>query len=332
MAKARYVSELAQGCKVEGVYVLRGKELRIARTGDAYLSLTLADRTGSIPAVHFRPSRAAVEIPASAVVFVRGTTTSFKGTRRVTVEAISPAEAWDPADLVAVGPRPLEELNCEFTSLVRLVSDTRLRQLLRNIFGDKTFFAQFSRCPATQNEHHDYVGGLIEHTVSVSSLCLELSGHYDALDRELLLTSSLVHDIGVVDSLRYDTGITDTDDGRLIGHAALGAFRVRDAARHTRLDGGLSVRLEHAVMSHHADSTGEGDRPITLEALVLQHADRIDAQVTGFSAVLSGAVRAEEGWTDDKNRFRRALCTTLPIRTNIQSDDARGARPVQRPA
>lgn len=307
MTKARYVNELAQGGRVDGTYMLRAKELRVARTGDAYLSLVLADRTGSISAVLFRPSRLAVEIPVSSVVRVRGIVTSFRGARRVTVEDLVPAESWNPEDLLASASRLPEEVADEFGALVRLVTNSRLRQLLRTIFGDKAFFTAFSRCPATRSSHRACLGGLIEHTTSVARLCADLSRRHDGIDHDLLVTAALVHDVGIVDALSFDTGISETDRGRLVGHAVLGAQRVREAARRIKLTDEVSVLLEHIIMSHHESDSAPGGRPLTLEALALQHVDRLDTQIAGFSDILQGAVLAEESWTDENNSFHRSL-------------------------
>ncbi len=306
MARAHYIAELAQGARVDGAYLMRTKELRVARTGDAFLSLALADRTGSIPGVLFRPSRAAVEIPAGTVVAVGGTVTSFKGVRRISVDQLTPAATWDRESLIAVGRRPTNELSSEFAALARLVSDGGLRRLVRGIFSDKSFFARFSECPATQSGHHDHLGGLLEHTVMVAGLCTKLSEQYESLDRDLLITSALVHDVGVVDALRFDATIARTDEGRLIGHPALSAFRVHDVARSAGLGSAALSRLQHAVLSHHGD-VAPAERPMTLEALALQQADRIDSQLAGFSDALHGAVLADEPWTDDQNPFRRQL-------------------------
>lgn len=307
MTTARYVNELAQGVKVDGTYMLRAKELRVARTGDAYLSLVLADRTGSVSAVLFRPSRRAVEIPVSSVARVRGIVTSFRGARRVTVEDLSPAESWKPEDLLASASRSTEELAEEFGALVRLVSSGRLRQLLRTIFGDKRFLTAFSRCPATRSGHYARLGGLIEHTASVARLCADLSRRHEGIDHDLLVTAALVHDVGIVDALSFDTGISETDKGRLVGHSALGAQRVREAARRIKLTEEVCVLLEHAVMSHHERDGVVGGGPLTLEALALQHVDRLDTQIAGFSDALQGAVLAEESWTDEDNSFHRSL-------------------------
>ncbi|TLM97374.1 MAG: HD domain-containing protein, partial [Actinobacteria bacterium] len=304
----RFVNELSDGCAVAGAFLLRSKEMRAARNGDAYLVLTLADRTGSIPGVLFKPDPSAVAIPSGSVVQVVGRVTSFRGSRRISVDRLRPASSWDPDDLMASTTRSRAEVAAEFTAIVRSVSDPGLRATLRRIFGDAAFFERFSTCPGAQSHHHAYLGGLIEHTVGVAALCASLADRYEGVARDLLVTAALLHDVGKVEELRFDTGIGFTDRGRLIGHVVLGSEIVTRAARDAGLDSEVEARLQHALLSHHGElEWGAPRRPATLEALLLHHADNLDAKAAGMSDILAGATRAEEAWTDASNLFRRPL-------------------------
>lgn len=306
--KARYVNELTVGSRVDSVFVIRSKEMRAARNGDAYLSLTLADRSGAIPAVHFRPSHEASSVPVGTAARVTGTVTTFRGVRRISVDALVPAATWDSGDFIPSGPRPVSELAVEFTAIVRSVSHPGLRGILAAVFGDAAFFERFSAHPASQGYHHAYIGGLLEHTLSVASLCASLAGQYVGVERDLLVTAALLHDIGKVDELTVDTGIAFTDDGRLLGHVVMGLSRVRAAVERAQLDARIARQLEHALLSHHGElEWGSPKRPSTLEALLLHHADNLDAKAAGFASLLAGASRAEESWTDASNLFRRPL-------------------------
>ena len=221
--RATFISELTEGSRVDGTYFLRARDLRAARNGDAYLAMELSDKTGSVPAVLFRPAPVATAIPTGAAVDVTGTVTSFRGVKRVSVDGLSPARQWDPASLVGEGPRSSDELTDELRQIWRGVSHPGLRRTLRQVFSDEAFLASFRACPASQAYHHAYIGGLLEHTVAVASLCAELAPRYDGVDAPLLVTAALLHDIGKVDELTYDTGIGYTDEGRLTGHVVLGA-------------------------------------------------------------------------------------------------------------
>ena len=308
--KRHYVNELAEGTKVDAPFALRSKEMRAARTGEAYLSLELADRTGQIPAVYFRPSHDAAEVPVGCVVQVRGTVTTFRGVKRVSVEALAPAQRWDAEDLMATSTRTPEELSAEFKALVGGVRDVELRRVLRAVFGDRSFFERFSACPGSQSYHHAYLGGLLEHTSAVASLCRHLAEQYPQVDGDLLVTAALLHDIGKCEELAFDTAIEYTDEGRLVGHVVLGMRRLREALARTRarIAPEKLMLLEHAILSHHGElEWGSPKRPSTLEALLLHHADNLDAKASGFAELLSGATRVDEAWTDATNLFRRPL-------------------------
>jgi len=319
---ARHINELTEGSRVDNAFLLRAKEVRAARTGEAYLAVELADRTGSISGVHFRPSRVALDTPVGSVVSVRGVLTSYRGNRRVSLEHMRPADSWDPADLIASSPRSLDEMTTEFTSLVRSVSEPRLRSLLRGVFGDKDFFFRFSQCPGSQSFHHAFIGGLLEHTVAVAANCARIAGSYQGVDRDLLVTAALLHDVGKIDELSWDTAIEYTDEGRLLGHVSLGVRLIHEHATSSGIPDGLRQRLEHAVLSHHGElEWGSPKRPSTIEALLLHHVDNLDAKAAGFAQVLSGATRAEETWTDAGNMFRRPLYAPRSV------EDERPLRP-----
>lgn len=307
--KTQYVAELAEGTRVDSAFVLTSKEMRAARNGDAYLSLEFSDRTGRIAGVYFRPQAAASGIPAGSVVVVRGTATCFRGVKRISVDSIRPAESFESGDFLPQGPMPVAELVDRLRMLAGGVRDRALKRLLRAVFGDEVFLARFSACPASQGYHHAYVGGLIEHTVAVAALCRELAATYDSVDADLLVTAALLHDIGKVDEFEYDTTIGYSDAGRLLGHVTLGSRRVHEAAQRVgRMDGEVLIRLEHAIISHHGElEWGAPKRPSTIEALLLHHADNLDAKAAGFVSLAAGAFAAQERWTDADNLFRRPL-------------------------
>lgn len=322
--KGQYVTELAEGTKVDAAFALRAKEMRAARTGDSYLSLELADRTGQLPAVCFRPTSEASVVPVGSVVQVRGTVTTFRGVKRISVESMRAAKTWEPEDMLASGSRPAHELVEEFRGLVRSVGDQELRRLLKAVFGDRDFFERFCSCPGSQAYHHAYLGGLLEHTVAVAGLCRTLAEQYPAVDADVLVSAALLHDIGKCDELSFDTAVEFTDAGRLLGHVVLGMMRMHDAVARGRLKIGPDrlACVEHAVLSHHGElEWGAPKRPSTFEALLLHHADNLDAKAAGFSALLAGAARADESWTDASNLFRRPLYAPRP------AEDDRPCRP-----
>jgi 3'-5' exoribonuclease len=306
--RARYVQELSEGMRVDATLLVLSKQLKVARTGDEYLALELADRSGTVPATYFRPSPVAKELPSGTVAHARGTVTRYRGRRRLALDELVPAESWDAGDLIGSSERDTDEVMAEFSALVKRVSEPDLRALLRAVFSDTVFLGRFRSSPASRTAHHAYMGGLIEHTVAVSRSCAQLCETYLMADRDVLLTAALLHDIGVVDELEFTAGIRETTPGRLLGHSVLGCQRVHEAARATRLAAGTLVRIEHAILAHHVVGGTSGTTPpSTPEAALLRQADCLDATVAGFEELAAGTTRAGEVWTDDQNQFGRPL-------------------------
>ncbi len=318
----RFIAELAEGERVDAIFALRGKEVRAARTGDAYLAIELSDRTGRIGGIMFRPGAEATAVPAGSVVRVRGTVTAYRGVLRVSAETLRAVRQYDPAELVPSGTRDQGELLDELRSLVKSVRDPALAAVVRRVFADSAFLKRFTTCPASQSYHHAYIGGLMEHTVGVATLCTSLCDLYPHADSDLLLAGALLHDIGKTDELQYASGIDYTDDGRMIGHVILGERRVRavieslgDTVPHE-----VATRLSHVLLAHHGElEWGSPKRPCTLEALMLHHADNLDAKTAGFIAAAASAARIDEPWTDAENLFRRPLWAP-----RAAEDDRRG--------
>lgn len=308
--KTQFAGSLAEGQKIDSVFAIRSRELRSTRQGEAYLSLELADRTGAVPGVMFRPDRRAEAVPTGAVVQVSGTVTSYRGVRRVSVDALRPVSEYEATDLLPSGTRDPQEALAELRGLVRSVKDPFLARLLRAVFGDRQFLDAFMTSPGARSVHHAYVGGLLEHTVAVARICRAIAPLYPDLDADLLVAGALLHDIGKVDELTFDTAIDYTESGRLLGHVLLGEHRVQRAVASlgAEVPQTVAARLSHVLIAHHGElEWGAPRQPCTLEALVLHHVDNLDAKATGFSDAVRPAARIEETWTDAGNVFRRPL-------------------------
>lgn len=305
---ARFINEFVEGSRVDGVFVLRSREMRAARNGDAYLILEVSDKTGTMSAVLFRPRAEAAAVPSGAVVRVRGTVTTYRAQRRISVENMSPADSWDLELLVGSSARPETELVEEFAEAVKCVGDTSLRRLIRATLSPAEVYEQFCNCPATHDSHHAYVHGLLEHSVSVATSCAHVAPRHPTLDADILVAAALLHDVGVIDAIEFSGGIRMRDRGALVGHQVLGLLRIREAAGRLRTPESLLMRLEHAVLTHHPSLTGSL-QPQTLEALVLSQVDRLDSTVAAFEASVRSASRVEESWTSAINPFGHALYT-----------------------
>ena len=308
--KEQYIKELADGSYVDSVFILSSKELRSSRNGVSYLSMELSDRTGRMPAVWFQPTSGGSRLPAGSAASVRGRVTTYRGLRRVSVEAMAPASDFEAADMMPDGVDDKASIIQEFKQMAASVRDPSLRRILGAVFGDRVFFARFCECPGAQTHHHAFLGGLVRHSVAVARICRTLATEYPSVDSDLLVTAALLHDIGKVDELSWASSIEYTDQGRLLGHVVLGDRRMHASVGSLRkpVNGALLTRLSHAMLSHHGElEWGAPRRPSTIEALLLHHADNLDAKASGFVQLVSGASAAQERWTDSYNLFRRPL-------------------------
>ncbi|MBN2840646.1 MAG: HD domain-containing protein, partial [Coriobacteriia bacterium] len=296
----QFASGLVVGERVDATFALRSQEIRSARTGEAYLSFEFTDRSGLVGGIMFRPGRDAESLPVGTVVRVRGTVTTYRGVRRISVESIRPAADYDPREILPSSMRDTGEMVRELRAHVRSVADPGLAALLVAVFGDRELMKRFVTCPASREGHHAHIGGLLEHTVAVAAICRRLADLYPVADADLLIAGALLHDIGVADELEFETSIDYTEAGRLLGHSALGERRVLAAARScTPMPApGVLDRLSHVILTHHAAGEDVGGvRPRTLEAMLLPQADRLDCLAAEFLTDARGASLVDEPWT-----------------------------------
>jgi 3'-5' exoribonuclease len=308
--KEQFAAGLAEGMEVDSLFAVRARDLRAARTGDAYLVLEFSDRTGSMRGVMFRPGPDEWGLPLGTVARVRGTVTSYRGVKRISVESLVPSEDYDRQDLMPSGARSPEELKRAFDALASGVGDRGLRAVLSEVFDADGFMERFAAAAGARHRHHAYAGGLLEHSVSVASLCRVLATRYDGLDADLLVAAALLHDVGKVDELRCDVSVDYTDAGRLLGHVVIGERLVSRAIDRVgrAIEPGTAMRLVHLMISHHGEPEwGAPARPVLLEAVVLHHADYLDAQAAGFAQAVAAAGVMEERWSDSSNPFGRPL-------------------------
>jgi 3'-5' exoribonuclease len=280
------IAELRPGQRFRAVYACVRKDRLSARNGSIYLSLELRDRTGSIPARAFREvDRLAGRFERGDAIRVSGKVERFRGELVAEVEdieAIDEAEL-DPAAFLPAAYRDAEELEGFLEHLTREVHDPGLREVVERVLFTDPVAADFRRAPCTRAGHHAYVGGLLEHTVAVGTLVLEICQLHPRLDSDLLMAAALLHDVGKSREFTYGAEFGITEEGRLIGHLALGAEIVGSAAG--SLPPERRAALLHCVLSHHGADGGRGaggGRGFgTPEALALYRLNALDAGVKG---------------------------------------------------
>ena len=278
---ARTIIGLRPGDDVSGVFACTRKDRLSTKSGGAYLALELRDRTGSLPARVFRDADAlAGRFERGQLVRVAGRVERFRDQLVLEVVHIAGLDQTDEVDAAEFLPsayRDLDELDGFLEHLAREVYDPRYRALLDELLADDALRAALRRAPCTRAGHHAYLGGLLEHTVAVATLCQELCQLHPRLNSDLLLTAALVHDLGRSQEFTYGAEFGLTEPGQLLGHVTLGLQML--TARAGALDEQRRLALLHCVLCHHGASPAPGGRFRSPEALALFRLNALDAGV-----------------------------------------------------
>jgi 3'-5' exoribonuclease len=279
------VAGLRAGQDVDAVLACTRKERLVARSGSPYLAVELRDRSGAIEARAFRGADAlGARFDRGDLVRVRGRVERFRDALQLElrdVARVAPGDA-DPAAFLPVAYRDLDELDGFLEHLAREVHDPGYAGLLARLLADDLLRAAWRRAPCTRAGHHAYLGGLLEHTVAVGTLALELAPLHPRLNSDLLIAAALVHDLGKTREFTYGAELGLTDEGRLLGHVELGVALLRErAAGVGALDAGRLTALLHCVLSHHGPEAAPGRRFGSAEAVALYRLNALDASVKG---------------------------------------------------
>jgi 3'-5' exoribonuclease len=286
MAPAQTVSALRPGEEVVGVFACTRKDRLTTRSGGAYLALELRDRTGTVPARAFRDADAlAGRFDRGDLVRVLGRVERFRDELVVEVSDVRRVEGGldgvDPGSFLPTAYRDLDELDGFLEALAGEVYDRRFRALLDSLLADRALRAEWRRAPCTRAGHHAYLGGLLEHTVAVTTLVQDVCQLHPKLRSDLLLTAALVHDLGRTREFSYGAEIGLTNEGRLLGHMAIGQQILVERMNELGIDAERSVALLHCVLCHHGAQSAPGGRFGSAEAVALYRINALDASVKG---------------------------------------------------
>ena len=308
-------SELDAGARIVACYSVTRAAVARTKHDKPYLRLQLSDLHGTVEArVWDEAERLTAVAQPGVYVGVRGRVEVFQGQRQVNVDQLERVRV-DPDDLgffMPRCPRDAAEMDAELADLLTSVKDAPLRKLLRAMLGPNSETGQwFRRAPAAMRNHHAYVGGLLEHTLSVTKLCHAMALHYGPIvDRDLLLAGALLHDVGKVREIATEAGFPYTTPGKLLGHILLGIEMVHEMGREVGVPEERLRLVEHLVAAHQGRYEWQSPRePRTLEALILHHADDTDAKVQQAIDLLRSS---DEGWTDYSRAFGRELLKHHP--------------------
>jgi 3'-5' exoribonuclease len=308
----QFIKDIRPGEEVKSVFFTQRKELRKTRRGDPYISLELADRSGSVEAkIWDQVAKYKDSFSEKEFVAVNGRAGIYQDQLQLEIKTIRRCreEEVDLEQFLRKARADLVELEETLRLLVSELKERNLCELLGRLLEDEGFMERFRRAPAAKSYHHPYLGGLLEHTVSVALVCDKVCNLYPGVDRELLISAAILHDVGKVKELEYGRAILYSDEGRFLGHLVLGDEMVRELIQDMPgFPPELEMRLRHAILSHHGElEWGSPKQPMTMEALILHHVDNLDAKANSFMEVAERRIEGDGRWTDMRNLFKRPL-------------------------
>jgi 3'-5' exoribonuclease len=312
--KGPFVRALQPGERVVAFYLVRRKQMEIFRdkTRGEYLTLSLGDRSGEILArVWERAQELSGDFSQGDVIKVAADVEIYRDRAQLIVRKLRFAREgeFDMRDMQPAAEKDTSEMQAELQRLLASIEKAHLSALLQHFFTDADVLSSFSTAPAARKIHHAYLGGLLEHTLEVAALAEALLRVYPEIDRDMLLTGVLLHDIGKIREFTWESDIDQSDEGRLLGHVVISGQMVEAAiAQLPYFPGELRLRLQHMIVSHHGrHEWGSPRRPKTLEAIALHHLEGLDAQVNRFRDLLRERREPEQNWTDYNRLLDRKL-------------------------
>ncbi len=300
--KSPYINELEPNQQITGMFLVRAKEVRQKKSGDLYLSLLIGDRTGELDAKMWDNIAEVLDtFDRDDFVRVKGLLGIYQNRPQFTIhklQRISETEV-DAADFFPRSERDLEEMLAELHGVIAGIGNPHLKALLEAVFGDEQVARLYCRAPAAKVVHHAYLGGLLEHVLSLCRLCRFTAAHYKDIDLDLLLAGALLHDAGKIHELSYDRSFGYTSEGQLLGHITIGIRMIEENLRGMPdFPPRLRTLVEHMVLSHHGElAFGSPKIPLFPEALLLHYLDDMDSKMECMRALVAQDRQVEGEWT-----------------------------------
>ncbi len=311
----KYIESFREGERVSGIYLCKFRQSALTKAGKSYENLIFQDKTGTIDSKIWDPNSGGIEdFDAMDYVDIVADVTMFQGQPQLNVKRARKAREgeYNPADYLPVSSKDIEVMYKELLGFVAKVKDPYLSKLLKSLFVEDVEFAKaFKFSSAAKTVHHGFVGGLLEHTLSVTKLCEYYVNYYPMINADLLYTAAMCHDIGKVYELSPFPENDYTDEGQLLGHIMIGAEMVGDRIRDIpEFPVKLGNELKHCILAHHGElEYGSPKKPALLEAVALNFADNTDAHLQTMIEALTAAGE-NQGWLGYNRLFESNIRKT----------------------
>jgi 3'-5' exoribonuclease len=312
----KFIESLREGERIGEIFLCKQKQTFLTKNGKPYDSLILQDKTGTLDAKIWDPNSQGIDDFSSLdYIDVVGDVTSFQGSLQLNVKRVRKVHEgeYDPKNYLPTSERDIDEMYAELTSYITTVKNKYLNQLLTSFFlEDEEFEKRFCFHSAAKSVHHGFVGGLLEHTLGVTKMCNSIADNYPLLNRDLLITAGMFHDIGKLEEISTFPENDYTDAGQLLGHIVIGTEWV--GRRIHTIEGfpiKLANELKHCILAHHGElEFGSPKKPALAEALALTFADNIDAKMETLKEAFGSAKQGGSEWLGYNRLFESNIRKT----------------------
>lgn len=310
----RYINELRDGEMFTEVYLCKQCQILKTKTGKSYMSLLLQDKSGTIDGKIWDLGPGVANIEPMDYVKVEGQITMFQNSLQMNIRRARKADEgeYDVTDYMPATEKDVKAMYAELKTFMDSVKEPHLSQLLTNVFSDKEIAKKFVNHSAAKSIHHAFIGGLLEHTLGVTRMCSFIADSYPLLNRDLLVTVAIFHDIGKLYEISSFPENDYTDEGNLLGHIFIGAELIgKKIAEIPAFPEKLANELRHCILAHHGElEYGSPKKPALVEALALSMADNLDAKMETFREVLAGSEAVNGEWLGYQKMFESNIRPT----------------------
>lgn len=310
----RYINELRDGEMFTEVYLCKQCQILKTKTGKSYMSLLLQDKSGTIDGKIWDLGPGVANIEPMDYVKVEGQITMFQNSLQMNIRRARKADEgeYDVTDYMPATEKDVKAMYAELKTFMDSVKEPHLSQLLTNVFSDKEIAKKFVNHSAAKSIHHAFIGGLLEHTLGVTRMCAFIADSYPLLNRDLLVTAAIFHDIGKLYEISSFPENDYTDEGNLLGHIFIGAELIgKKIAEIPAFPEKLANELRHCILAHHGElEYGSPKKPALVEALALSMADNLDAKMETFREVLAGSEAVNGEWLGYQKMFESNIRPT----------------------
>ena len=297
-----YIETLREGERVNEIYLCKNKQSALTKAGKPYEALILQDKTGTLDAKIWEPGSVGIDdFDRFDYINVVGDITSFQGALQLNVKRVRKAAEgeYEPKEYLPVSEYNVDEMYEQLLGYIKQMENPYLKTLAGSFFiEDADFAKRFKFHSAAKSVHHGFVGGLLEHTLSVTKLSAYFADNYKILNKDLLVCAAMFHDIGKLEELSTFPENDYTDEGQLLGHIMIGAMEI--AERIKTIDGfpvKLAHEMEHCILAHHGElEYGSPKKPALPEAVALSYADNIDAKMETMRELLANVPEGDTQW------------------------------------